>query len=464
MTDLGMNTYVKFSPDNMAAYLFLGTPGENQMYDVDSILDYLIEQGVSAGMIRSNVEAMVSKRIYLREVKVAEGTPPTDGRDGYYEFKFSTNTKRNPIIRSDGSVDYQSMSEIENVSADSVLAVYHPALKGTPGIDIRGNVMKPKPARDLPILRGKGMKRSEDGNVYTAEIDGRVEYKSYKLSVKNVYEVRDDVDLIVGKIDFRGDVIIYGNVSAGVEIRATKNIVINGHVEAATLIAAGDITLKKGMQGGQKSMIMAGGNVYAEFLEFVKLKVEKDLHANVIMNCDIEAGGRVLVAGKKGIIMGGTMYAVEGVESANIGNDVALKTIVRVGLSEELQMKERMSVTRTNMLKKGIEKAEKQITELKNSKKDILSQGSIEAKISQLNKKIARDQAKIEKSEMEHSQINDRIHSSENASIRVINELFAGTQLWVGNNCKNINDTIKGVEFFGRAGETEMFRRDIKDV
>ncbi|NLG03948.1 MAG: DUF342 domain-containing protein [Clostridia bacterium] len=462
MADLGMNTYVKSSPDNMTAYLFLGTPGENQMYDVESIMDYLLEQGIAAGIIRSNVEAMVSKRIYLREVKVAEGTAATEGHEGYYEFRFSdSSAKRNPIIRSDGSVDYQSMSEIENVSANSILAVYHPAIKGTPGIDIKGNVMNPKPVRDLPILRGKGIIRSEDGNTYTAQIDGRVEYGNYKLSVKNVYEVRDDVDLIVGKIDFRGDVIIYGNVSAGVEIRATKNIVINGHVEAATLIAAGDITLKKGMQGGQKSVIMAGGSVYAEFLEFVKLKVDKDIHANVIMNCDIEAGGRITVSGKKGVIMGGTIYAVEGIESANIGNDVALKTVVKVGLSEDLLMKERMSVTRTNMLKKGIEKAEKQIDELQNSKKDILSQGSIEAKISQLKKKIARDRAKIEKSEEEHEQINSRIHSSENASIRVELELFSGTQIWIGSNCKNIIQTIKGVEFFGRAGETEIFRRDL---
>lgn len=50
---------------------------------------------------------------------------------------------------------------------------------------------------------------------------------------------------------------------AGVTVKMTGNITVNGHVETANLFAGKDVILKSGMQGSGNGIIRAGGNVTA---------------------------------------------------------------------------------------------------------------------------------------------------------------------------------------------------------
>ncbi len=448
MAELNPTTYVKLSPDNMAAYLFLGAPNLGESYSSEQIIEYLKKNGVTAGIIYSNVEAMVNKGVYLREVKVAEGTEAVNGVNGYYEFKFSQeDVARKPVIRSDGSVDYQSMSLIENITIGDVLAIYHRPVKGSDGVDIKGKVTRPKPAKDLPALRGKGFERSEDGLIYTATTEGKIEYKDYRLDVKDVYEYQGDVDLIVGKIDFRGDVIITGNVESGVFIRATKSITINGHVEAACLNAAGDVVIRKGMQGGQKAKIVSGGDVYADFIEFTQVEAAGSVHANIIMNSEIKAGQQIIVSGKRGSLVGGTAYAVAGISAANIGNEIGLKTVVSAGVSDELNRRRDMLNVKISMAKSSIVKAQEEMKVLKDEKTDITSEGSTAAKISQLKKKIARENRLIEHAKEEQEKVAETIERASNSVIRGERKICTGTRIIIDNQTKEIESTMMQSEF-----------------
>lgn len=448
MPDLNPTTYVKLAPDNMSAYLFLGAPNLGEAYSSEQVVEYLKKNGVTAGIIYSNIEAMVNKGVYLREVKVAEGTEAVNGVNGYYEFKFSgEDVARKPVIRSDGSVDYQSMSLIENITIGDILAIYHPPVKGSEGIDIKGKVTRPKPAKELPALRGKGFERSEDGLIYTATTEGKIEYKDYRLDVKDVYEYVGDVDLIVGKIDFRGDVIITGNVESGVFIRATKSITINGHVEAASLNAAGDIVIRKGMQGGQKAKITSGGDVYADFIEFTQVEAGGSVHANIIMNSDVKAGEQIIVSGKRGSLVGGFAYAVAGISAANIGNEIGLKTIVAAGISDELMRRQEMLNVKINMAKSSIAKAQKEMEMLQKEQSDITNEGSIAAKISQIKKKLARENRLIEHAEEEQEKISETIERANHSVIRGERKICAGTKIIIDNQVKEITSNMMQSEF-----------------
>ena len=450
MPELSASTYVKIAPDNMSAYLFLGAPGNpGEFYSSEQVIEYLKRNGIISGVIYSNIEAMTKKGVYLREVKVAEGTEIVNGTNGYYEFKFNAeDIARRPVIRSDGFVDYQSMSLIQNIAVGDVLAVYHPPVQGEQGVDIRGKVSRPKPAKDLPALRGKGFKRSDDGLLYTATIEGKVEYKDYYLEVRDVYEVRGDVDLITGKIDFRGDVIISGNVESGVEIRATKSITVGGHVEAAKLTANGDIMIRKGMQGGQKAKITAGGSVYADFIEYTTVEAEQNVQANVIMNCDVKAGGYITVSGKRGNLVGGSAYAVSGITSAEIGNDVGLKTVVAVGVSDAMKNREHMLAVKIAMAQTSIEKAKEEQALLEKEQRDIMNEGSILARISQSKKKIEREQKMITRAREELDKIAATMETAKNAVIRVNQKAFAGTQIIVDDQVKLLTSDTSYTEFY----------------
>ncbi|MDD3367923.1 MAG: FapA family protein [Lachnospiraceae bacterium] len=328
-------TYVRIEPDDMKAWLYLNPPTEEEgNYTREKIVRYLEEAGVFEGYNHSNLSAMIKKKVYNREICAAEGKPMTPGENGYYEYLFDTERHKKPRVCEDGSVDYTSMSELPNVHKGDVIARYHTAIAGEDGVTVRGDIIKTKPGKNLPPLRGKGLSNKLDPDVYITEIDGKAELKHGRVDIQNVYIVNGDVDSVTGKIEFFGDIVITGNVGTGVLIRSGRNITVQGTVEAAELYAGGDVILQRGIQGNQKGKVSARGMVMADFIEHTEVEAGGDLQANIIMNANVRATGKVTVNGKKGSIIGGIVCGNEGVEATTLGNEVEVRTIVHAGYDD----------------------------------------------------------------------------------------------------------------------------------
>lgn len=330
-TVLAKGTYLRVDDDQMAAWLYLAPPDKGQVYVKSDLETFLERSGVVKGFHSSNLSAMVKKKVYDREILVAKGAPVKEGTDGYFEYLFTPEEYGVPKIRKDGSVDYSSMSALQNVRKGERVAIYHYAVLGEDGYTVTGGEMKAKPARDLPPMRGKGILREND--IYYAQCDGKIEVKDGKIDIQNVHEISGDVDMIIGKIEFFGDVIINGNVESGVMIRAGRNIEIHGTTGAATLFAGGDVILSRGIQGGGK--ISARGNVFADFIENTTVESGGIVQANTILNAKISAKDKVITTGKKGAIIGGYTHAVKGIEAITAGNDVEVKTVLHCGYEAE---------------------------------------------------------------------------------------------------------------------------------
>jgi uncharacterized protein len=137
------DTYVIISKDKMEAWLYLCEPKEETTYSKSDLLEILNAYGVTAGFLESNLSAIAKKKIYEREILVAAGKQIKDGFNGRYEYFFTPqNYKAAPRIREDGTVDYQSMSELPNIHKGEALARYYPALPGEDGIDVTGRILK----------------------------------------------------------------------------------------------------------------------------------------------------------------------------------------------------------------------------------------------------------------------------------------------------------------------------------
>lgn len=330
-TNLAEGTYLRVDEDEMAAWLYLAPPKKEQTYTKRELESYLEQHGVVKGFHSSNLSAMIKKKIYDREILVARGAQTKPGTDGYFEYLFSPEEHGAPKVREDGSVDYSSMNALQNVHKGDKVAIYHYAVQGENGYTVLGGVMKADPVRDLPPMRGKGIIRENE--VYYADSDGKIEVKDGKIDIQNVHEIMGDVDAIIGKIEFFGDVIINGNVEGGVVIRAGRNIEIHGTTGAATLYAGGDVLLSRGIQGGGK--ISARGNVYAEFIENTAVEAGGVVQSNVILNAQVNAKDKVITTGKKGAIIGGYTHALKSIEVITAGNDVELKTVLHCGYEPE---------------------------------------------------------------------------------------------------------------------------------
>ena len=191
----------------------------------------------------------------------------------------------------------------------------------------------PKPGKPKTKLRGKGFTVSEDGNTYYSAIDGKVEYRNTDLNVIGVLQIEGDVDLNIGNVDFNGDVEISGNVISGVSVTAKGNVTVGGFVEGAVIKADKDIILKKGSNGKGVAKIEAKCHMS---LKICYVYCDGNVYSNSILNCEISAKGKVIVSGSKGVIYGGDVTGMLGVESASIGNSSNVSTIVRIGAAKQV--------------------------------------------------------------------------------------------------------------------------------
>lgn len=324
---LGEGTYMRVDEDDMTAWLYLTPPDEGKYYTKSDLVTYLEQNGIVKGFHSSNLSAMIKKKVYNREIIVAQGRESIDGKDGHFEYLFTPEEYTAPKIREDGSVDYTNMSGLQNVHKGDKVAIYHYAVQGIDGYTVYGAELKAKPAKDLPPMRGKGILR--DNNEYYAQSDGKIQVQRGKMDIQNVHEIFGDVTLIIGKVEFFGDVIINGNVESGVVIRAGRNIEVHGTTGSATLFAGGDVILSRGIQGGGK--ISARGSVFADFIENTTVEAGGLVQANTILNAQIYAKDRVVTTGKKGCIIGGYVHGLKGIQAMAVGSDVEVRTILHCG-------------------------------------------------------------------------------------------------------------------------------------
>ena len=439
---------VTVSEDNMSATLFIEPPEDGIAYSVDELTSYIKSKGIFGGIIFSALEEMTQNNIYYEDHIIARGTEATEGTEGRYEYYFEDVKNRKPLIRSDGSVDYQSMSEIQNISIGEKLIKYYKAVQGKQGVDVRGRSLRPKPCKDLPAIKGTGFSYDEDAGLYTATNEGRIEFDGKTLRISDVYEHRGDLDLVVGKVDCRGDVVIKGNVLSGTYIRATKSITVEGSVEAATLISGGDIILKKGMQGGKKARISCGGNVYANFLEFTQVEAKGNVEANIIMNCQISASRDVVVSGKRGAIVGGNTYSVGFINSTFLGNNAGHRTIASVGVTNAIRERQRVLTTKYNATGNSIEKTKQEIvkvTEIRvaNERPEVKA-----AKISQLKRRLERDERLYTHIKEELNSIEEIMGIGKRAKITISSTVYPGSKIIVDDIGYEVEKQIMCSEFF----------------
>ena len=449
---LAKGTYLKVDEDKMAAWLYLMPPEPDMVYSKQALIDYLASQGVIEGLHQSNLSAIIKKQVYEREILVAQGRAIQDGENGYFEYLFKPEEYGAPKIREDGTVDYTNINALPNVKAGQKVAVYHQAIQSVDGCTVLGNVLPGKMYHDLPPMRGKGIRREDE--FYYAQMDGKIEVKDGKIDIQNVHEITGDVDMIIGKVEFFGDIIIHGNVEEGVTIRAGRNIEIHGSTSLANLYAGGDIILSRGIQGGNRSKVTARGNVFAEFIEHTTVEAGGTVQANVFMNSNIYSKEKVIATGKKGSIIGGYVDAVKGVEAVCAGNAVEIKTIIHCGYEAQthekmLEIRKKETEIKTKIadlvetMKEAREKRMRGTQTLPSTEKNLVDWDKL------------KDQyfVELDKVEGERTQLEEMVESSKGAEIRIDGNLYRGVVICINaeqimierNTCYMKYNVEKGV-------------------
>lgn len=440
----------RISDDDMNAYLTLVTKpnnnGEEVIFDLNEICEYVEMMGVTKGLKKYIVEEMIKKKIYNKEVCIAMGLPPSDGQDGRYEFKINLNPSKKPKILEDGTVDYLNLDLIPSVGKGEVVAEYIPKTDGAPGYDIKGNKLPEKISKDLPPLTGKGFEISQGGLLYIALQDGKVEVNGNKLIISDLYTIRGDVDISTGNINYHGDLEIYGSIRSGMTVKVTGNITVNGTVEAATLEATKDILIKGGVIGGDRAYINAGGCLVAKFIDRAHVIAGDTVHSGTIHSSYVIANKQIVIDGKKGHIIGGRLKATNFISATNIGSLAEVRTEIEVGIDRNVYERQVYLVNESKRIKEDIDKIEKVIF--------LLDQKNDGEHTDSVKRKLIR--SKIEKLSMfnrnkeEIEEIVERIGMSQDAKVEVKNFIYPGATIMIDSYRLSITEENKNVVFLRR--------------
>lgn len=438
---------VQITADGMEAYIMLVTPDDGGEYTVESLQKALDERGVKYGIDESALKELADEKKYGLETLIARGTEAVDGKDGYYVYNFNCNFDKKPLIKPDGTVDYWSVKSIESVVQDQVIAEYHPCVEGTDGKTVTGKPIPAKRGREQLPLKGKGFERRDD-NTYVALMSGKIETQNDRVVILPVHELSGNADLSSGNIDFHGDVVIHGSVESGVIVKASGTITVDGIVEACTLEAGKDIILRSGMLGGNKASVKTKGSITAKFFEFTRIECAGDIRADVLMDCQVQCFGKIIMNGKRGSIIGGLTHGVCGIEVTTLGNDAEKKTVIMAGASPEEYAKLKQLEKTIQELSQGLVQIDEGLRKFEELEKARgVSYKDDPRRVTLLRVKI-RDTATLANSKEEAKQIRNLIESASGACVTVLRETYPGVVIQIEDTKLLVQNNVKSAEFY----------------
>ena len=442
-------TYDTFSLliDAQQMEAFILVPEVSKKIKKQRILDALKEKGVVYGIDTEALEELEREGAKKNLVVVARGTKPQDGKDGWYEYFFDTNVKKTPKLLEDGSVDYQNAKWFEMVDEEQKVAYYHSAEEGIQGMRVTGESVAAEKGRELLPLKVKGVTLLPDGKTYVAAMAGKIDLRGNNLIITGMV-VYDNVTKATGNIDFNGSVHIRGTIGDGVHVKATKDIIVDGYIEAAILEAGGDIILAKGNNGKGKGSIKAGNDVRGKFFENANIVAGGDMEANYCLNSTVYVDGGIKIDGRVGKLAGGTIQAGRGIRTYNLGNQAGLMTKVTVG-------REQAYFKRKKNVEEQISAAEKELFLLRNAYKEFQKRFPAETRNSipmflKVEDSVYTKENELKQLEKEKEQIEYEAANGKTERIIVDGKLYSGVCVYIDgtrwNSTEATDVTIRKIE------------------
>ncbi|ACB85006.1 FapA family protein [Natranaerobius thermophilus] len=441
---------IRVAEDNMKALLKVNLPqGRGKEVNLEEITQALSERKISQNLDFQAIHKCVSEGTQGEFRTIATGDQPIDGKDAEIQLHFEEK-ERKPVVKEDGSVDYYNIDNVTNVKAEDLLASKHPPEEGSPGKDVYGNIVSPKPGTDRQIKRGKNTELSEDEMELRASIDGQVVMNNDGfIHVYPVYEVSGDVDVSTGNIDFVGNVIVKGQIKSGLKVKAAGDVEVRKSVDSCIIEAGGNVDIKGGIQGRNKGSITAGGSVTCKFIENAQVSAEGDINViEGILHSQVEGNKINVFEGKKGLLVGGKVTAREEVVAKMIGSSFATATHVAVGLDPELRKKSSDIDTELKNTNENLEKTDKAIAILQKVKQ---TKGALPKDKENMLVRLQRTKSHLDQTKQQLCSQKEEIKNilKDKTDGRVIAKkvVYPGVKVTIGEVSYNIKDEQKSSMF-----------------
>ncbi len=423
------------------------TNGGNLMTKED-IISTLVRAGVKYGVDEIKVTKFLLDRRYCTDYILARALPPVQGHDAVITYHFNTDLTLKPKTNEDGSVDFHQLDMISHCKKGDLLASLTPVDYGKPGIDVCGNVIRPNKVNNRVLRHGNNITMSEDGLSLYSLVDGHVTLTDNRVFVSDTYEIPADVDTSTGDIIYEGNVVVKGNVITGFSIRAKGDIEVYGVVEGAYIEAGGQIILRRGMQGMNKGILKANGNIITKFIENAEVISGGYITTESILHSRVSAKGDIIVGGRRGFVTGGEIRSGSMISVKTAGSHMGTNTLLEVGIDPRILEEFRELEKKIATLQADKEKISQTVALIR---KRLQSGGTIPFDKMETLKQMTQSNITLETQLQEARKRYDvlKVDMDVNAAgmIKVQDTVFPGTKIIISNVIYFVREEIQHSRF-----------------
>ncbi|PYG89020.1 hypothetical protein LY28_00840 [Ruminiclostridium sufflavum DSM 19573] len=337
---------------------------------IRKIVEKLNEKGIVYGIKKDALLNLVPNQPIL----MAEGLLPVPGMDSLNKLYQLREVK--PEIKEDGNVDHYELSLINMVKEGDWLGERVAANEGKEGRNVFGDTLKAMPGKNYPLLYDKSSVREvSEGNktVLYAKRSGAVFFQGESIGVSNHLEIKENVGVKTGNVNFDGYITVKGTVEDNFSIASTKDIEILSEYGVGNVKEIksheGNIYIKGGIVGKGKTVIRCKKNLYIKYVADADIYCDESVHVGFYcLNSNITAK-EVILDSMKGQIMGGSINAEVRVVTAIVGSASEKRTIIKVKGFDRSSYKDRLDEISQNIedIKAEINKYKQQMSIFSNT-------------------------------------------------------------------------------------------------
>ncbi|GAA75978.1 hypothetical protein P20480_2450 [Pseudoalteromonas sp. BSi20480] len=341
---------VVISDDKMMATGELTVAQGGDLLSLDDAKKQLVKAGIVRGYKQAYLEQLLQKQFTAKAGEVvqgilAQGRLPSDGLATKLVTKVRTlkDHLKTPKLKEDGSVDMRDFGKMASVEPGAVLIRQQPATPGKEGFTVLGDILPAKPGDNKQLVAGEGTEISKLNPLeLVSTISGVPIEITNGMRVDDIFTI-PDVNVKSGHIDFEGSVIVTRNIEPGMKVTAKGDITIFGTVESGELTAGGNITVKQGVIGHQKSddkslscKLICEGDIHVSHSQYCYLEAANIFIERQTSHCIIKARHALKVGQPdlpKGKIFGGEILDATTLIAGEIGNESGAKMVINLASS-----------------------------------------------------------------------------------------------------------------------------------
>lgn len=441
---------ILIAADNMSASAEISGAWGGQPVSANDVVKVAQELGVSFGFQKEKIIHLVAVASraepgVINSSLIAIGRTMQPGQNACLEPLVDGMTARlnKPMAHEEERIDLRDFGVIPSVHQGEGVVRRLPPTNGIDGVSVRGEITPAQPGQNIEWQLGEGVEVSSvDPDLLVATRDGMPRLMDAGASVDEVYAI-NKVDLSTGHVQFKGSVIVNGDVTESMKVIAGGNIFIKGLVDGSLIEAGGEINIGGAVIGHQmaasvdgeifSTVIKAKGDVKCNLAQYARFECGGDLQVMKQLNhCDVSA--RSVLAGQAdkltGKIIGGHYILDLGLKAGFLGSPSESTLIVDLN-RRVLPVVEKQQALRDNIqaIKREMEEIRSMIEQMKAQEQSVAIQQQIKMFIEDFEAQKAIALAMmtdVKALEVERQQLLDE------TAVIVKQHLYAGVDIRIG--------------------------------